>query len=305
MISIGQLESVNPKEVWDLEPNFSKWLAEEPNLQKLGDLLDIDINFIELESYVGSQRVDIFAEESGTGKKIVIENQYGDSNHDHLGKIITYAAGKCASYVIWIVENARNEYRRAVEWLNEMSSVEVNFFLVELKVVKIGDSLPAPMFNIVEKPDDWVKHVNQSTQEITQSGKVCLDFWTKFSTYANKDKIFRQNFKLRRPHPHRWFDLAIGIRNVNIAMNIQPTQNGVDTGLYFSDNREHYQKLVDKAEEVEKIIGEKIIWHEANKATRIIIKHSVNFDDEKQVQECFDWFIALAPKLKKVAYLVK
>ena len=305
MKPIGQLENVNPQEIWDKEPKFSQWLAKEENLQKLGDLIGIDMFPLETESSVGSFSADILAEEDGTGKKIIIENQYGQTNHDHLGKIITYASGKCASYVIWIVETAREEHRRAIEWLNESTLPGVSFFLVELEVVKIGDSLPAPLFNVVEKPNGWMKQEAQSTKDVTKSGQACLDVWKKFVEFASKEAAFTSSFKLRKPLPQRWFDISIGLYGVNISQNIQPTQNNADTGLYITDNKPYFEKLKAHAEEIEKILGTEVVWREATKSTRIIINHKVDYNDDAQILACFAWFIEMAPKLKQISRLVK
>ena len=85
-----------------------------------------------------------------------------DTNHDHLGKIITYAAGKEASVVIWIVKRARDEHRQAVEWLNQHTDENIGFFLLEIELWKINGSVPAPRFNVVERPNDWAKAIKAS-----------------------------------------------------------------------------------------------------------------------------------------------
>ena len=117
MAQLGRMKRVTDlRSVWPHEAHdFTKWLAEEENLKELSDSIGIDIDLEERESSVGNFNVDIFATESGTGRKIIIENQLEDTNHDHLGKIITYAAGKNASYVIWIVKHAREEHKAAIE----------------------------------------------------------------------------------------------------------------------------------------------------------------------------------------------
>ncbi len=129
MKKINDLRTVWPHEAYD----FSKWLAQEENLSKLSDDIGIDIVLEELESSVGNFNVDLYAKEEGTGRKIIIENQLEDTNHDHLGKIITYASGKGAEVVIWIVKHAREEHRQAIEWLNQHTDENIGFFLVEIQ----------------------------------------------------------------------------------------------------------------------------------------------------------------------------
>lgn len=127
----------------------------------MSSTVGIELELIETESSVGSFNVDIYAQEAGTGRKVIIENQLEDTNHDHLGKIITYAAGKGAQVVIWIVRHARDEHRQAIEWLNAHTDDEAAFFPVEIEVWSIGDSLPAPRFNVVEQPNEWARRQSE------------------------------------------------------------------------------------------------------------------------------------------------
>lgn len=139
MERINDLRSIWPHEAYD----FSKWLSQEENLAMLSDSVGIDVALEELESPVGDFSVDLYAYEEGTNRRIVIENQLEDTNHDHLGKIITYASGKDAEVVIWIVKRARDEHKQAIEWLNQHTDENIGFFLLEIELWKINDSLPA------------------------------------------------------------------------------------------------------------------------------------------------------------------
>lgn len=108
---LGKIEAVELRKIWPHEAlDFTKWLAEDENLQLLGDTIGTELELIEVESSVGSFNVDIFASEVGTSRKVIIENQLEDTNHDHLGKIITYASGKDAEIIVWIVARARDEH---------------------------------------------------------------------------------------------------------------------------------------------------------------------------------------------------
>lgn len=153
MIRITDLRSVWPHEAND----FTRWLAQEENLTLLGDAIEIELELEERESSVGSFNVDIFAKEVGTNRRVIIENQLEDTNHDHLGKLITYASGKGSEVIVWVVKRARDEHRQAIEWLNQHTDSNIGFFLLEIELWQIGDSEKAPRFNIVEKPNDWTK----------------------------------------------------------------------------------------------------------------------------------------------------
>ena len=159
MVKLGSLKEVKDlRSVWPHEAlDFTPWLAE--NIDFLGETLGLDITVEETESSVGSFNVDIFASEVGTDRKIIVENQLEDTNHDHLGKIITYASGKDADVIIWVVKHAREEHKAAIEWLNNHTDEKIEFFLCEIKLFQIGESSIAPSFVIVEKPNDWTKEI--------------------------------------------------------------------------------------------------------------------------------------------------
>ncbi len=161
MNNLGRIKRIEDlRTIWPHEArDFSKWLAKEENLSLLSDEIGIDIVLEELESAVGDFSVDLYAREEGSPRRIIIENQLEDTNHDHLGKIITYASGKGAEVIVWIVKHARDEHRQAIEWLNQHTDENIGFFLVEIELWKINDSVPAPKFNVVERPNDWAKTV--------------------------------------------------------------------------------------------------------------------------------------------------
>src|SRR3712207_9505716 len=114
---------------------------------------------IQKEVAVGAYRCDLVAVDETTGIKVIVENQLDSTNHDHLGKIITYASGLDADIVVWIVREAREEHRSAIEWLNNKTSSEISFFLIEIHAYRIGESVAAPKFEIIEKPNDFTKSI--------------------------------------------------------------------------------------------------------------------------------------------------
>lgn len=154
-----------------------------------------------------------------TGEKVIIENQLEASNHDHFGKIIKYASGLDANVIVWIVKEAREEHRSAVEWLNNNTSTNINFFLIEVHAYKIGDSNPAPMFEVVEKPNGFIKNAkNQSgSSDLNKSQSERLEFWTQFN-----DVIVERGkpFKIRKPSTDHWYDIAIGTSAGHVAHNL-------------------------------------------------------------------------------------
>ena len=183
-MKLGKLVEVDIRNVWKHEQyDFSKWLASEENINELGNTLNLTLTDVETEKFVGNYRCDILCKDEITGKVVLIENQLEPTNHDHLGKIITYASGLDASVVVWIVASAREEHASAIEWLNKHTDDDVSFFLVEIHAYKIGDSEPAPQFKIIEQPNDFVKSVKaiSKNSDISDTEKKRLEFWTQFN----------------------------------------------------------------------------------------------------------------------------
>lgn len=304
MENIGELEKVDLRTIWNNEErDFSLWLAQEKGLAKLSEVIGVDIVLIERESQVGGFSADLYAEVEGSEDKVIIENQLEDTNHDHLGKIITYASGKDAKYVIWIVKRARPEHRQAIEWLNAHTDEDVNFFLLEIELWRIGDSLPAPKFNVVALPNDWVREERRSTSEITERGKMCLDYWEAFNKYVSQHPEFMRQFKLRRSHPHHWYDLSIGIGGVIISLNAQFNKGTIDAGLYIRDNKEFFERLKSHSEEIQEILGEEAEWREARKDSRIMIVKSLDVSTPANREKAFEFYMQVAPLFKKIAKL--
>ena len=139
-MKIGMLKEVDIRDLWKHEQyDFSNWLAEPDNITYLNDILGLTLVDVNQEVYVGSYRCDIVAKDETSETKVIIENQLEASNHDHLGKIITYASGLDAKVIVWIVKQAKEEHRSAVEWLNNNTRSGIDFFLLELHAYKIGD----------------------------------------------------------------------------------------------------------------------------------------------------------------------
>ena len=149
-MELGKLEKIELREVWRHEAlDFTRWLARKENIALLSKEIGIDIEVIETEMSVGRYNVDIYARDTESNKKIVIENQLENTNHDHLGKMLVYAAGLDADIAIWIVKDVNEEHRQAVEWLNDNSFEKINIFLVKVELWKIDNSPIAPKFQVI------------------------------------------------------------------------------------------------------------------------------------------------------------
>lgn len=250
--NLDKLKKVDLRDVWPHEAlDFTKWLSEEPNLAILSSAVGIELELIETESSVGSFNVDIYAQEAGTGRKVIIENQLEDTNHDHLGKVITYAAGKGAEVVVWVVARARDEHRQAIEWLNQHTDSDFGFFLVEIELWSIGDSLPAPRFNVVEQPNEWTKAIKLS-EGLSETERVKLSYWTKYREVAQATPEFLRVFNPQKPSKDHWTTLRCGTSAYHIALLIDIQRGRIGIEFYVPNDKVIGHKAIGNASEFEK-----------------------------------------------------
>lgn len=299
--NLSRLEQVELRNIWQHEAlDFTNWLALEENLTLLGDEIGTTIKLIRTEANVGRYNVDILAEEEGTGRKIIIENQLEDTDHDHLGKIITYASGYDAEIIIWIVKDAREEHKRAVEWLNEHTDEKIGFFLLQIQVWKIGDSSPAPKFDIVASPNEWAKitKIAGSDGEISETKTRQLRFWTDLKESVGKT---HPKLRLQTPRPQHWYDVSMGSSEAHVALSLNSQKNLVSCELYISKNKELYSFLMERKEEIEREVGAELEWIDASVASRIILRKSVDsiFNKNKE-SEYFEWLASKTELFQKV-----
>ena len=307
MVQIGKLTEVDVRNLWKHEQyDFSNWLAKESNLEYLNDILGLTLTNVSKEVYVGPYRCDIVAEDETSNIKVIIENQLEATNHDHLGKIITYASGLGATVIVWIVKEAKEEHRAAIEWLNNNTINGIDFFLIEIHAYQIGNSDLAPKFEVIEKPNDFVKRSYKSKvnhDELNKSESERLVFWEQFNQIVlNRGKPFN----IRKATTNHWYDVAIGSSNAHIGINLVNTDNMIVVELYINANKELFDTLFQFKENIEKDFGKNLIWDRLDnkKASRIKYNiHGLNFDDHSNyddlMNEIIDEVIALRSALKK------
>ncbi len=259
-MKLGKLKEIDIRTVWSHEQyDFSKWLASEENIKELGDTLNLSLTDVETEKFVGNYRCDILCKDEITGKAVLIENQLEATNHDHLGKIITYASGLDASVVVWIVSSAREEHASAIEWLNKHTDDELSFFLVEVHAYTIGDSEPAPMFKIIEQPNDFVKSVKAITKssDISDSERNRLEFWNQLN-----DVLEQRNkpFNKRKATTDHWYSIAMGSSECHISIDLVNKEHKIRIGVWIDDNKDLFDHFYSHKDEIEKSCGFELIW---------------------------------------------
>ncbi|MBU2492347.1 MAG: DUF4268 domain-containing protein [Bacteroidetes bacterium] len=288
--NLSRLVKTDLRKVWNHEAqDFTTWLAQDINLELLSEEIGIDIKLIQTEAGVGKFNVDILAEEETTGRKIIIENQLEITDHNHLGKVVTYASGYDANIIIWIVKDVREEHKRAVEWLNEHTDEDVNFFLIKIEVWQIGNSFPAPKFNIISRPNEWAKVIkNISSSSISDTKLQQQQFWSSFSEFV---KTKNSKLRLRTPKPQHWYNFSIGSSHAHIGLTINTRDNFLGCEIYIPRNKELFNHLKKHKKEIEKKLGQKLEWKDANIASRILLKKQVrSVFDNASYEDYFQWF---------------
>ena len=303
VMKLGKLSEVDIRELWKHEQyDFSEWLSKEENIEILGDEIGLTLTDIDKEVYVGSYRCDLVAHDETTGIKVIIENQLETTNHDHLGKIITYASGLDADVVIWIVKEAKEEHRSAVEWLNNKTTKDVSFFLIEIHAYQIGDSLPAPKFVLVEKPNDFLKttSTNRGNSEFSKSEADRLNFWTRF----NQVLVSRNRpFNVRKAHTERWYSVAIGTSEAGIAISLLGRTGQISVEFAIKDNKQMFDRLYGMRDVIEHELGFSLQWQRLDnkKASRILYYiDGLDFDQQENHDELINEIIDKAIIMRDV-----
>lgn len=263
-MKLGKLKEVNIRKVWGHEQyGFSAWLSNEENINELGEILGLNLTDIKTEQFVGNYRCDIICKDEISEKVVLIENQLEATNHDHLGKIITYASGLDAAVVVWIVELARQEHASAIEWLNKHTDNTVDFFLIEVHAYQIGDSQPAPQFKIVEQPNDFAKNI-KSLSKTSEVGEVFaktmsnrLYFWSRFNEFIdNNGKPFNKH-KATTDH---WYNVAMGSSKCHISIDLVNKEHKIRVGVWIPDCKELYDKFYENKKEIQANISFPLSW---------------------------------------------
>ncbi len=300
--NLGKLEEVKIRSIWEHEQyDFSAWLAEEENINELGSILNLSLTDIQTEQFVGNYRCDILCKDEITGKNVLIENQLEPTNHDHLGKIITYASGLDASVVVWIVETAREEHSSAIAWLNQHTDKDISFFLIEIHAYKIGDSKPAPYFKIMEQPNDFakqVKSISQDKGELSERHNKRLEFWSRFNEMIETKG---NPFNKRKPTTEHWYSVAVGSSKCHISIDLVNKNNQIRVSMYIPDNKDLYDKFYTNKDSIEQMIGFCLNWDRADNSKfswAYSIIDGLDFDKQDNYKELMEKTIDYVVRFK-------
>jgi len=268
-MTISRLERVQLREVWKHEAlDFTTWL--QGNLDVLNEVLDVSLSAAEREQPAGSFNVDLLAEDEA-GNLVVIENQLEKSNHDHLGKIITYVAAIGAKAAIWIVKDPRPEHVGAVSWLNQSSPV--SFYLLKVEAVKIDNSPAAPLITLIVGPSEGAREVGETKTKLAERSNDRVRFWTELLEKAKRQTKLHSAIS---PSEHNWISASAGRRGLVLSYVIR--EHEADVELYIDrgkdtndENEGVFDALLSGKDAIEQAFGAPLEWQrlEGRRACRI------------------------------------
>ena len=303
---LGRLEKVELRDYWkDEAKDFTPWLAEEDNINLLGETVGMELEVQEQEAKVGTFSADILCKDINTDRCVVIENQLEKTDHDHLGKVITYCSGLDAYTAIWIARTFDEEHRAAIDWLNSITDDNYNFFGIEVRLFKIGDSALAPQFDIVAKPNNWSKTIKKQVSGNTETEKLRLDFWNAYFDFVDKKGL--DSLTHARATTDHWSDFRVGIAGFHYT-NILTVKNWIGVQIYLggdnpSQNKSRYDLIESKCKvQIDGLQCKKIEWKrlDEKKASYVGVKLEADIRDKSDWQRQFDWMYKTMMELHKI-----
>jgi hypothetical protein len=302
---LGALERLDPRSVWSSEPyEFTPWLRQ--NIGLLGQALGLDIDVdVQREVAVGLFSADLLGTDLGTNASILIENQLEATDHSHLGQLLTYAGGLGTDIVVWVTTKVREEHRQALTWLNEKTREEVSFFGVEVELLRIDGSRPAPHFKVVVAPNEWQKAgapragAARAGGLSTERGERYKEFWRGLlaailardpqATTASADRVPAQS----------WYGISIGRSGFydNFAFASEGSRQVVRTELYIDvgpkeQNEAVFDAFYAERDAIEREFGEALHWdrREDVKMCKVYAKRDGSLDDSpERLGELQEW----------------
>lgn len=249
---------MNVKDIWkDEAKDFTKWLYK--NIDYLNDKIGFTINVIETEHQIGSFRVDIFGEDE-QGNSVIIENQLEKTDHDHLGKLLTYSVGAAAKTIIWISPSPREEHAEVIEWLNEMTPVDMRWYLIKVEAIRIGNSPVSPLFTAVVAPSQEIKAIGSEKKELAERHIKRIEFWQGLLPVLNGKTSLYKNVS---PTKDNWLNAGTGFGGVFYQIVIRMDSASILLVIERGSsetNKKVFDYLYQHKEKIEKEFGEAINW---------------------------------------------
>lgn len=306
MAELGVLERVELRNVWQHEGyHFTPWLAEAGNLAALSKALGLELELVGQEVSVGPYAADILCKDAMSNTNVLIENQLEKTDHCHLGQILTYAAGLQAKTVIWVASRFTEEHRAALDWLNEITHEDWQFFGLEIELWRIGTSAPAPKFNVICRPNDWSRAVREEAAKAEGSSPtqaLQLRFWTAFHDFR-----VEQGARAPKPSAQSWQSFAVGRTGFSIEGVVQQIEQRLAVRFYINCSdlppKQVFRYLQSRQDEIHTKLGFALVWKESldKKGSVVYVVHPDSpLEDETRWPEYQAWIAATVAKIDAV-----
>jgi len=299
-MKLGKIKKVELRDCWKNETSdFTPWLAKEENISLLGETIGMDLEVRGQEENVGPFRADILCVDTATNQYVLIENQLDETDHKHLGQIMTYAAGLDTVNIVWIAKHFTDEHRATLDWLNRITEPSFSFFGIEVQLLQINDSDPAPVFDIVAQPNGWSKRVRKSPSgDVSSLQKKQQEYWEEFRLFHSKQNT---NFKTTKALPQHWMNISMGTSAFGMSLNVNSRDKNICICInLFGNSKNNFDYLQNKYEsESKEYISPNLIWDrlEGRKQSIIYLLWDTDFLDSSLREKQFKWFIEYGQKI--------
>jgi hypothetical protein len=303
MQELGTLKKGDLREIWPNESSdFTPWLEE--HLRALGDVLGMDLELRQREAPVGGFSLDLLLRDVGQGRTVVVENQLSTTDHDHLGKLLTYASGYNAEVAIWLAKEIREEHRQALDWLNQRTDTNTAFFGVVVELLKFDGSRPAANFKLVAFPNEWRKaNVGRSESAPSEREERYRSFFQSLIDELREQHSFTG---ARKAQPSSYYHFSSGFSNIHYGFSFA-RGNEARVELYIDRDKDWNQRLVDELQEATEAsnrgLHQALKWEplDTRNASRIAIYRPGSIDDDDETLDAIrDWAIEQLLTFKKI-----
>jgi len=277
MINFSKKETIPLQARFGNEPKFTQWLANE-GLDYIKEALNVELIAEGTEVAPNNKfTVDMLLSvdpqyTDGEPDKIVVENQYGITDHQHFSKLITYAVTNEAKYAVWIAEEVHPEHKKTIEWLNENTNDNINFYLFKAKIEKIGEQECFVLEPVCEPNDEKKVRMSASNKKLKELNIAQLRFWTVFS-----NKVFEEKcpFKASKASPQHWNNIRLDSSQCCISVCAITQVPKIRLDLWIPDNKKLFDSLFNQKDYVEEKIGRKLDWDRKNNAKASSISYEL------------------------------
>jgi hypothetical protein len=304
-MTVSRIERLDLREVWVHEAHdLTPWLLENPDV--LADVLGIDLELSVAEHPVGAFSLDLLGRDLTNDCVLIVENQLTPTDHDHLGKLITYAAGTDAQTVVWVAPSFREEHREALDLLNDLGGERVRFFGVELGAIRIGDSAPAPLLELRAQPNDWharVSAVARATSQSTGKPALYVEFWNRFIERVRVEHPGWTN--ARKPGPANWMAMPCPFKGGPFYAFSFNWAGKIRSELYIDYSEADqvdalFAALEQSRGAIEQVYGSALSWEPLpdKRASRIADYGDGDVASTDQYDKYIDWFFDSGERLR-------